>query len=69
MSSASYPNGGFYDVLKYPIIPAGQTVKYQMLVSLPEGTSTVRLDYGGIAYDLKDILGENENQVYTLKLQ
>ncbi len=69
MSSASYPNGGFYDVLKYPIIPAGQTVKYQMLVSLPEGISTVRLDYGGIAYDLKDILGENENQVYTLKLQ
>lgn len=69
MSTRSYPGGGFYDVLKYPIIPAGQTVEYQMLVSLPEGTATVHLDYRGMAYGLEDILGEQENQVYTLKLQ
>lgn len=70
LSSRSYPNGNLYDVLKYPIIPAGQTVKYRMLVALPEGTTTVRLDYSGRAYGLEDILGiEHENQVYTLKLQ
>lgn len=69
ISSRSYPNGDFYDVLKYPIIPAGQTVEYQMLVSLPEGIAAVRLDYSGMAYGLEDILGEHENKVYTLKLQ
>lgn len=69
MSSRSYPNGDLYDVFRYPIIPAGQTVKYQMLVELPEGTTTVRLDYNGLSYDAKDILGESGENVYTLKLQ
>lgn len=69
MSSGSYPNGDLYDAFRYPIIPAGQTVKYQMLVELPEGTTTVRLDYSGKAYELENILGEHENQAYTLKLQ
>ncbi|MDE6763640.1 MAG: hypothetical protein K2J73_08185 [Oscillospiraceae bacterium] len=68
MSSRNYPSGDFYDILKYPIVPAGQTIKHRMLVSLPDGTTTVRLDYSGKAYDLEDILGEHENQVYTLKL-
>lgn len=69
MSSVSYPNGDLYDAFKYPIIPAGQTVKYRMLVELPEGTTTVRLDYSGLSYDAKDILGESGETVYTLKLQ
>lgn len=69
MSSRSYPNGDLYDAFKYPIIPAGQTVKYQMLVELPEGTTTVRLDYSGLSYDAKDILRESGETVYTLKLQ
>lgn len=67
--AANYPRGDFYDGLKYPVVPAGQTVKYQMLVDLPEGTNTVRLDYRGMSYDLKDILREDDDNVYTLKLQ
>ena len=67
--SKSYPNGDFYDVLKYPIIPAGQTIKHQILVALPEGTTTVRLGFSGQDYDLEDIFGEREDQIYTLKLQ
>ena len=68
MSSRSYPGGDLYDAFKYPIIPAGQTVKHQMLVELPEGTTTVRLDYSGKSHELEDVLGEHEKQVYTLKL-
>ncbi|MCM1023880.1 MAG: hypothetical protein NC395_07450 [Prevotella sp.] len=64
----SYPRGEFYDIFRYPVVPAGQTVKYRMLVELPEGTSTVRLDYRGTSYDLSEISGEDSGNVYTLKL-
>ncbi len=69
LSSGNYPIGEFYDIFKHPIVPAGQTISYNLLVSLPEGTNTVRLQYDGTSYDMDDIFGEQEDKVYTLKLQ
>lgn len=69
LSSKDYPTGEFYDMFKYPIVPAGQTVSYKMLVSLPEGTASVRLQYRGTSYDLEKVFGDSEDKVYTLKLK
>lgn len=69
LSSKDYPTGEFYDIFKYPIVPAGQTVSYKMLVSLPEGTASVRLQYRGTSYDLEKVFGDSEDKVYTLKLK
>lgn len=69
LSSKDYPRGAFYDIFEYPIVPAGQTVSYRMLVSLPEGTSSVRLEYRGTSYDFEKVFGDPEDKVYTLKLQ
>ncbi len=68
LSSKNYPVGELYDVFKRPIVPAGQTISYKLLVSLPEGTTAVRLQYDGTSYDMEDIFGEQEDKVYTLKL-
>ncbi len=69
LSPRDYPTGEFYDMFKYPIVPAGQTISYKLLVSLPDGTTTVRLQYNGTSYDMEDVFGDQEDRVYTLKLQ
>ena len=65
----TYPDTQICDSLKYITIPAGQTVKQQILISPPEGTKIVRLCYNGDSYERREAFNEEwEYTYYTVNL-
>lgn len=65
-----YPDGYLYDTLNYALLPAGQTIKHQILIAPPNGTSSVRISYNGESYNIIDALDKEwEYSFYTVKLK
>lgn len=63
------PEGKLFDTLRECIVPAGQSIKYEMLIAPPQGTKTVRLNYYGTSYKKDQILGEDRDYTsYTVNL-
>ena len=47
----AYSENDMFRSLNRPIIPAGQTIEYQVQILPPEGINTVRLHYNGTSYN------------------
>lgn len=64
----AYAEADFLRSLNRPIIPAGQTIEYQIQILPPEGIDTVKLCYGGISYNRYSVTGEEYESSLTVKL-
>ncbi len=63
------PEGKLFDTLRESIVPAGQSIEYEILIAPPQGTKTVRLNYYGTSYKKDEILGEDRDSAsYTVNL-
>ncbi len=64
-----YPDGYMYESLNYIMLPAGQTIKHQLLIEPPKDVNIVRLTYLGTSYNKSEALGEDyEHKTYSVKL-
>ncbi|MGN0675670.1 MAG: hypothetical protein ACI4KG_07945 [Oscillospiraceae bacterium] len=64
-----YPDGYMYESLNYIMLPAGQTIKHQLLIEPPKDVNVVRLTYLGTSYNKSEALGENyDYKTYSVKL-